>query len=1096
MLKKVLLSIAAVFLLHTILYSQQYFFRNYSVEQGLPQSSVYCLLQDSRGFIWMGTSGGGVARFDGQNFETFTKASGLSDDVVRSLFEDSKGNIWIGTDNGLTIYDGFGFKKIGIDQGLKGSSVLKFTESDNGIIWAATNDGGLSRIIPGDPVTVTTYSKEEGLGSNFIFDIYEDAEKRIWLAMVGGVNIIEFEDSASLKIKKIYKPGINSESVAAILSIEPAPDGTIWFGSYESGLFSAKGSSDLNKLIIEPSPVNDIIPGMRISDMFMLKNGELWLATDKDGVVRHSNGRISGIFNKESGLQSNQITSIMEDKAGNIWFASFDQGAIMYADNKFISYNENHGIKGNQVLDILFAPDNTFYVATEEGLMQFIKEGLYIRRLKYFTSSSGLNAQGANTVARSYDGRILVGTGNGINILSNSGIGNFRGNFSLGNKDISSILADRNKNIWLGTAGGYGRIFGDNLFFMDQDNNLINNEIQTIIEDRKGRIWFGTLGGLVRLDGEDYADYADFDAAEGLTTTAINSLVEDPSGNILIGTVGGGIFKFNTEKDSMPVSLFAAKGVLASNTINSLQYISDTLLIAGNNKGFDLLIVDKNQNIKRVIHNTIKDGFPGGENIPNSISTDSDGFVWFGTKEGLVRYDPESDLNYSELPETYITGIKLFFKDVDWGARGYKVSRFANLPENLVLPHSDNHLTFAFTGLSYLNPDELEFSYFLENQSNEWSPYVSNRDILFSGLTPGSYTFKVKAKNKFGLIGNTAEFKFVIRPPFWQTPWFIIPAAILLVVLFIIYIRFRESKLIREKIKLEKIVEERTREVVEQKDEIARQRDVVTYQKNEITDSIHYAERIQRAVLPEDTILKNSFSDYFILFRPKDIVSGDFYWMSEKADHIIFTAADCTGHGVPGAFMSMLGVSFLNKIVNESGIVDPSKILNSLRENIIYALKQEGAFDAAKDGMDISLCSVSLRKMKLWFAGANNPMIILRKNGEGYEVIEVKADKMPIGIHSRMDSFVNHEIDIVKGDTIYLLSDGFLDQFGGPDGRKFMKPRFKEMLQNNQHLDMASQKTLFNNTMDEWIHYPVAGSSRHGLLMEQIDDIILIGVRI
>ena len=298
-----------------------------------------------------------------------------------------------------------------------------------------------------------------------------------------------------------------------------------------------------------------------------------------------------------------------------------------------------------------------------------------------------------------------------------------------------------------------------------------------------------------------------------------------------------------------------------------------------------------------------------------------------------------------------------------------------------------------------------------------------------------------------------------------------------------------------ENIKLEKIVDERTREVVEQKDEIARQRDVVTYQKKEITDSIHYAERIQRAVLPNDKILKEKFSDYFVLFRPKDIVSGDFYWMNIKNDHAVFTAADCTGHGVPGAFMSMLGVSFLNKIVNETGIVNPADILNSLRDNIITALKQEGTPETTKDGMDIALCSVDLRNRKLFFAGANNPLFLIRKNAEGYELLETQADKMPIGYYSSMEPFTNNEIEIQDGDTVYMFSDGFVDQFGGPEGRKFMKKRFKEMLLAHQSLDMATQGTTFNNIIEEWINHPPADPTQV-TFTGQIDDIILIGVRI
>jgi ligand-binding sensor domain-containing protein/serine phosphatase RsbU (regulator of sigma subunit) len=1075
-------------LLQAELFSQQYFFKNYSVEEGLPQSSVYCMMQDSRGFMWLGTDGAGVTRFDGQIFETFNETSGLSDNVVRSLMEDSKGNIWIGTDKGITVYDGFHFKTIGKSEGLRGSSVLKIIEGNNGIIWATTNDGGLSGITNGDSISVFGFSTEDGLISDLIFDIYEDPEKNIWLGMIGGVNILEFEDSTSQKIKNIYRPEISSGSVSMILSIEAAGDGKIWFGTHGNGLFSTSLNGDKDNLIIKPSPVNSIVPEMIIWDIAEMKNGELWLATDKNGVVRFNNGNVTGIFNKESGLQSNQILDIVSDREGNVWLSSFGQGVMMYSDDKFISYNEKDGIKGSQVLDILFASDNVFYLATEEGLMQFVNEGTKIRRLKYYTTSNGLNTQGANTLEKSDNEDILVGTTNGINILRGIEIGKFSGNSSLGNKNISSLLIGSNKDIWVGTMGGYGRIFGDSLFFMDKGDDLINDEIQTIIEDRKNRIWLGTLGGLVRLEGKIYTD---FDAQEGLTTLKISSLVEDPAGNILIGTLGGGMFRFEVAKDSLPISVFATKGVLSSNNINSLQFITDTILIAGNDKGFDLVIFDKSRNIKRVIHNTIKDGFLGGENNANSISVDDDGLIWFGTKKGLVRYNPYLDLKYARTPETFITGIKLFFEDVDWVAKDFKTERFSSLPENLVLSHNDNYLTFAFTGLSYDNPDELEFSFFLENQSKEWSPFSKRRDMAFPGLNPGTYVFKVKARNKFGLTGNAAEFRFVINPPFWLTPWFLIPAFVLFIVLIIVIMRLRVRKLIHEKIKLEKIVEERTREVVEQKDEIAKQRDVVTYQKKEITDSIHYAERIQRAVLPVENILKSNFSDHFVLFRPKDIVSGDFYWMSEKADHIVFTAADCTGHGVPGAFMSMLGVSFLNKIVNEEGIVKPSQILNSLRDEIVVSLKQEGTFETNKDGMDIALCSVNLKKMTLQFAGANNPLLLLRKENGEYVVNETRGDNMPVAFYSRMDGFTNHEIELRKGDTIYLHSDGFLDQFGGPEGRKFMKKRFYEMLISSQELPMPEQKEAFAKTLDEWINHPCKNNTG-----EQIDDVILVGVRI
>ena len=389
------------------------------------------------------------------------------------------------------------------------------------------------------------------------------------------------------------------------------------------------------------------------------------------------------------------------------------------------------------------------------------------------------------------------------------------------------------------------------------------------------------------------------------------------------------------------------------------------------------------------------------------------------------------------------------------------------------------------------NSDDLEYSYFLEGQSKTWSPYSNLNQVVFQGLSPGDYVFKIKAKNKFDSLSNIDEFSFKIKPPFYLTWWFILSSIIVFIVAIISFIRYRESKLRKDKIKLERTVQERTVEIVKQKNEIEKQRDVVTSQKQEITDSINYAQNIQRAVLPNENILKDAFSDHFILFRPKDIVSGDFYWMSKKNNHIIFTAADCTGHGVPGAFMSMLGVSFLNKIVNEKGVIQPNLILDELRENIINSLQQKGLTQENKDGMDITICSIDLEKQKLYFAGANNPLLRIIKVENKYELQEIKGDRMPVAIYLKMDKFFCHEIDYKKGDTFYLFSDGYIDQFGGPDGKKFMKKKFKELLVKNQDKTMEEQRAIYNTIIDDWMHFKSNSEP-----FEQIDDIIVMGVRL
>ena len=269
---------------------------------------------------------------------------------------------------------------------------------------------------------------------------------------------------------------------------------------------------------------------------------------------------------------------------------------------------------------------------------------------------------------------------------------------------------------------------------------------------------------------------------------------------------------------------------------------------------------------------------------------------------------------------------------------------------------------------------------------------------------------------------------------------------------------------------------QRANKILEEKNEL------ISHQKQEITDSIRYASRIQNAILPSENLLNTALKEHFVLFLPRDIVSGDFYWFTKKDNKMVLVAADCTGHGVPGAFMSMLGVSFLYEIVNKEGIMQPAQILNMLRELVKVTLSQTGKQNEQKDGMDISLSLLDLKKMRLEWAGAYNPLYLIRKG----ELIEYKADKMPVAIHINDDkTFTNNEIELQAGDTFYMFSDGFPDQFGGQDGRKFMSKRFKELLVEINHLSMEEQKNTLHQAHLKW---------REGY--EQIDDVVIFGVRV
>ncbi len=277
------------------------------------------------------------------------------------------------------------------------------------------------------------------------------------------------------------------------------------------------------------------------------------------------------------------------------------------------------------------------------------------------------------------------------------------------------------------------------------------------------------------------------------------------------------------------------------------------------------------------------------------------------------------------------------------------------------------------------------------------------------------------------------------------------------------------------------------KQIEEQKEKITKQRDQIASKNEEITDSINYAERIQTAVLPNKVILNEFISDNFIIYRPKDIVSGDFYWFTETEKKFIIAAADCTGHGVPGAFMSMLGVTLLNEIVNNRNIIEANQILNELRKGVKKSLRQEGNFNEQKDGMDIALCVINKDKKTLQFAGANNPLYLIRMNNQTNEYVlnEYKADRMPIGIFPKDHiSFHNIDIKLEDNDRIYLFSDGYADQFGGEKGHKFKSKKLKDLLISVQGKNMEEQKKIMEKSLDNW-----QGNYK------QVDDILLIGFR-
>lgn len=456
------------------------------------------------------------------------------------------------------------------------------------------------------------------------------------------------------------------------------------------------------------------------------------------------------------------------------------------------------------------------------------------------------------------------------------------------------------------------------------------------------------------------------------------------------------------------------------------------------------------------------------------------GLLYFGSDNGLEAFDESKVENIQKEWSVYINEIFV---------SGNKV---ANIPEESAAVDAIEYgspIRFSFSSADYFNGGEVLYRSRLTGLSDTWSKYENTNSKVFDQptLPPGTYTFKIQGKNLYDVESEVYSYTFTVLPPWYMTWW----AYTLYIVVFIliIFITTRISIYrVKQKNKLlEETVKERTKEIAKQNTELEKQKNEIIEINEDLLSSIKYAKRIQNTILASPEILSTYFSDFFVYYLPKDIVSGDFYWARKFGNKIIWSAVDCTGHGVPGAFVSIVGNNALVRSTNEFGLSQPAEILNKLRELVIEAFKAQGTNDV-KDGMDLALTSLDLDTLELNYAGANNPLIVIRNKN----IIEIKADKQPIGDFEKIEPFTNHTIQLEKGDCIYLYTDGYIDQFGGNDkasrdngGKKFKSKPFKDLLIEISDLPMKEQREILKETFDEW-----RGD------LDQIDDVCIFGVRV
>jgi ligand-binding sensor domain-containing protein/signal transduction histidine kinase len=836
------------------------------VEQGLVSSNILSILEDKKGNLWFGTSGGGVTRYDGETFTDFSLEQGLSNDIVRSILEDRNGNIWFGTGgNGVARYNGEEFTIFTTEQGLSNNIVRSILEDKRGILWFGTWGGGVARF---DGETFTQFTTEQGLNSDYVYCILEDKRGNLWFGTNGGgVSCFNGETFSNYTIEQ----GLTNNKIRSILEDK---DGKFWFGTDGGGLSCFDGKN-FTHITTEQGLGSNYVYSI-VED----KNGKLWFGTE-DGVTSFD-GENFIHFSVEEGLSSRYVRSILEDRNGCLWFGTDGGGISQLNTNNgetFTHFTTNQGLSNNVAFSIIEDKAGNLWFGTRGGGVSRFN-GEYF---SHFTTEQGLSNNYVLSILEDKKGNLWFGTdGGGVSCFNGETFSNYTTEQGLNENHIRSILEDKNGNIWFGTDGGGVSLYdGESFTHFTSKLGLRGNQVRSIFEDKSGNLWFGTNGGGVSFyDGESVKH---LNSEQGLSSNVVSSITEDQHGNIWISTsekvtillndfvkqlatnhLSTGSKAYETIKyekgekyEGDIVYLSVAHGLPDNVVVNSTEDNSGNIWI-GTRKGLvrlspadketDGAIAIGNSYYRLKVYN-IQDGFIGGDVFStNSVAIDSKGNIWWGSGKMVTRYNPEYDFEDTVAISVQLKNIRLYFEVVPWtrlssleskndlsdikshykGIRFDSITRWYPIPANLSLPYRQKHISFNYIAIDLNSPGKTKYQFMLVGLDNDWSPLTGKTEVTFSNLSSGSYTFKVQALSNDGIWSEPLNYRFEIRPPWWSTWWFrtvyILASAL---ALYGIYL-WRVSSLEKHKKKLELLVKEKTEELLIQNEEVKSLNDELT----------------------------------------------------------------------------------------------------------------------------------------------------------------------------------------------------------------------------------------------------------------------------
>jgi serine phosphatase RsbU (regulator of sigma subunit)/streptogramin lyase len=1101
-----------------------YFYHIQPEKFGLQRCFGQCF--DEKGTLWF-CGDNGIYKYDGYNLKKWIAEKGNKNSPlsksIGTFYRDREGIFWIAylDQSGLTRFDPLKnkFRHFVHDSTNKESVpdalIVRFKEDDKGRFWLLMWDGGLVRM-----------DKKTGKCKQYVCDFKNPADTlgirgnrvKAMLPIGNDKYLLGFfaggapsttpmifdpvkETFTKLNIQdalnKIKNPDERFKTFEALRIVHEMfrdRNGNIWFGTYTSAVFYDVKNNTLKRVTAakdESATRNFDNARAFIEDA----TGNIWVSTTSSGVlVIDPDTRgccyIQQDENRESGLQDNRVGSFSKDADGNIWLSSGMGGFSVYVPvwQQFPIHAWNHmnldfsnrSAQSIPVHHIDYSHNDTLLVSSQNGISYYkVSTGTWLRTYgpnvynralwdDRQTQYVGNFFERGNYIYMTTANRFTVidrKTGRNVPVTNQKDI--FGTVFIAGDDPAMPVLArDRFFNI-LHIYDDVTHTLDTFFVFKKNEEDIANiqrmDENTWVIRSRSNKLL------TFHPKTKTYEVYSPKEKGKFYfpDSTIITHFI-DKNKTVWV-CCENGLYSFKPGANVKYINPLI--GLDSSTLVETCQMDKAGILWIASGKSLIRYNPLTGQYRKMNDMLTFSLGTFEGKS-----GMDEKGQLFFATVKGLLVLNPEEIVIPSRSPKLYLESCKVGNRLLT----GQEINEL--IKGRTTFGWNENFLNFEIFTDQLIGPRPHRIFYRLNGLDISWIDNGTSNQIRYTNLSHGNYTLEIKLINGYGIESKILHFAFGIGRPFWITWWFISLILLAFAALLYSFIKLRERALRRKQLVLEKIIENRTAEVVNKAKEIQHQKEIIEEKNKELTDSIHYAQRIQQSILPDEKAMLKHLPNHFVYFRPKDIVSGDFYWFSYQKDSIMWALVDCTGHGVPGGFMSMLGSGLLNQIVNEELQLEPAKVLDELRNRVIIALKQTGAVGENRDGMDISFCRYIPSKKTLQVAGANNSLYVISNN----VLNEFKGDKQPIGIYvGEKKPFTQHEIKIGQGDCLYMSSDGYFDQFGGEKGKKFKSSSFEKLIQQINSLNSHSQLQNLDETFLKW-----KGD------YEQVDDVCVIGVHI